>query len=202
MEREAAWQLVCEFVEDEGLKRHMLSVEAAMRWYAQSLGEDVEEWGAIGLIHDFDWEIHPTLPDHPLKGAEILRQRGVEEEIVRSVLSHYTVGTGVERERSVDFGLLACDEVTGLLVATALVRPSKNIREVAVKSVRKKWKDRSFAAGVNREEVEGATADFSRACFDGQLELWEHVSNVLTAMQSMATELGLAGRIGQETDSE
>ena len=195
MDRETTWQLVTEHVQDAGLRRHMLSVEAAMRPYARRLNEDEEHWGVVGLIHDFDWEIHPTLPDHPVKGAEILRRRGVDERIVRTVLSHYTQGTGVERQQPVDFALLACDEVTGLIIATALVRPSKDIRDVAVKSIRKKWKDRAFAAGVDRDQVEAATADFSRSCFDGQLELWEHVGNVLTAMQGVAGDLDLDGRL-------
>ena len=194
MDRETAWQLVTEFVDDPGLRRHMLSVEAAMRWYAEKLGQDTDRWGVVGLIHDFDWQIHPSLPDHPLKGAEILRQRRVDEEIVRTVLSHYTTGTGVEREMPIDFALLACDEITGLIIAATLVRPSRDIREVAIKSIRKKWKDRSFAAGIDREHVEAATTDFSQACFDGKLELWDHVGNVLEAMQGIAEALELDGR--------
>ena len=194
MDRDTAWQLVTEFVDDSSLRRHMLSVEAAMRWYAAKLDQDTDRWGVVGLIHDFDWQIHPALPDHPLKGAEILRQRRVDEEIVRTVLSHYTTGTGVEREMPIDFALLACDEITGLIIAATLVRPSRDIREVVIKSIRKKWKDRSFAAGVDREHVEAATYDFSRACFNGKLELWDHVGNVLGAMQGIAVALELDGR--------
>jgi putative nucleotidyltransferase with HDIG domain len=190
---EDGWSLVCEFVQDAGLRRHMVAVGAAMRFYATELGHDPDYWQAVGLIHDFDWEIHPDLDQHPIKGADILRQRGWDEETIRIVLSHYTGGTGVEREKPVDFALLACDEITGLIIATALVRPSKNIHDVALKSIRKKWKDRRFAAGVEREHVAEVTADFSRVCFDGQLDLWTHIGNVLTAMQSEAAWLDLEG---------
>jgi predicted hydrolase (HD superfamily) len=173
----------------------MLAVGAAMRFYANQLAADPDQWQAVGLIHDFDWEIHPNLNQHPIKGAEILRARGWDEETIRVVLSHYTFGTGVEREKPVDFALLACDEVTGLIIATTLVRPNKDISGVTLSSVRKKWKDKRFAAGVDREHVAEVTADFSRVCFDGRLELWEHVSNVLTAMQGAAAELELDGRL-------
>jgi predicted hydrolase (HD superfamily) len=195
MDRESAWQLVTEFVKDTGLRRHMQSVEAAMRWYARRLGHEEARWGAVGLIHDFDWEIHPDLDQHPMKGAAILRSRGVDEDIIRTILSHATEGTGVERERPIDFALLACDEITGLIVATALVRPDKDIRSVELKSVQKKWKTPAFAAGVARPHVEEVTADFSRACFDGQLGLWEHVGNVLEAMKGIAGDLSLDGRL-------
>jgi putative nucleotidyltransferase with HDIG domain len=190
---EDGWNLVCEFVQDAGLRRHMVAVGAAMRFYATELGHDPDYWQTVGLIHDFDWEIHPDLDQHPIKGADILGQRGWDEETIRIVLSHYTGGTGVEREKPVDFALLACDEITGLIIATALVRPSKNIHDVALKSIRKKWKDRRFAAGVEREHVAEVTADFSRVCFDGQLDLWTHIGNVLTAMQSEAAWLDLEG---------
>jgi putative nucleotidyltransferase with HDIG domain len=195
MDRNAAWALVSEFVSDAGLRRHMLAVEAAMRAYARLLDADQDHFGVVGLIHDFDWQIHPTLPDHPVKGAAILRDRGVSEDIVRTVLSHYTAGTGVERHVPVDFALLACDEITGLLIASALVRPSKDIRDMALKSVKKKWKDKAFAAGVDRAHVEQATTDFSAACFDGKLDLWEHAGNVLAAMQEAAELLELDGRL-------
>ena len=195
MSRDTAWQLVTQHVSDVGLRRHMLAVEAAMRFYGDKLGEDADRWGAAGLVHDFDWEIHPTLEDHPAKGAPILRKHGFDDDFVRTILSHNTAGTGVEREKPIDFALLACDEITGLLVAVTLVRPSKDIREVALKSVKKKWKDRAFAAGVDREHVEAAAADFSRACFAGELELWQHVENVLAAMQGAADTLELDGRM-------
>ncbi len=193
--REEAWELVEEFVQDPGLRRHMLSVAAAMRYYAAMLGEDAEYWEVIGLVHDFDWEIHPDLDRHPIAGSQILRERGWDEETIRVVLSHYTEGTSVPREKPVDFALMANDEITGLLVATTLVRPSKNIADVNIKSIRKKWKNRAFAAGVDREEVERHTADFGRICFDGQLDLWTHIGNVLAAMQADAEKLELDGRL-------
>lgn len=188
-----AWELVCEHVQDAGLRRHMQSVGAAMGWYASQLGYEADYWRAVGLLHDFDWEIHPDLNRHPIAGADILRSRGIDAETIRIILSHYTAGTGVEREKPIDFALLACDEVTGLLIAATLVRPSKDIREMQLKSVRKKWKDKRFAAGVDRAHVTEVTADFSRTCFDGELELWSHIGNVLSAMQAEATTLGLAG---------
>lgn len=190
-----AWNLVCEFVQDEGLRRHMLAVSAAMRWYAIRLNADADMWQTIGLVHDFDWEIHPDLDRHPIAGSVILRERGWDEETIRIILSHYTEGTGVEREKPVDFALLACDEITGLIIASTLVRPSKDIREVELSSVRKKWKNRAFAAGVDRDHVEQATADFSRVCFAGQLDLWQHVGNVLVAMQDAAATLKLDGSL-------
>lgn len=196
--RDEAWELVCEFVKDEGLRRHMQAVSAAMGWYAAELDHDVEHWATVGLLHDFDWEIHPDLERHPIKGADMLRERGWDEETVRIILSHATEGTGVEREKAVDFALLACDEITGLLIATTLVRPSMDIREVQIKSVCKKWKNLKFAAGVDRDHVEEVTADFSRECFGGSLDLWTHVGNVLSAMQAEAAELSLDGRLAAD----
>jgi len=194
MTRPTAFNIVCEFVKDPGLRRHMVAVEAAMRWYAAKLNGDAEEWGLAGLLHDFDWEIHPNLTDHPAKGAAILRQRGADESVITCILSHNPAVTGVQPARPMDFALLACDEITGLIIATALVRPSKNIGDVEVSSVKKKWKDRSFAAGVHRDEAQKAIEDFSRACFNGQLDLWQHVGNVLVAMQGIARELQLDGQ--------
>lgn len=192
---EWAWSTVCEFVKDDGLRRHMLAVGAAMALYARQLEQDADYWRAVGILHDFDWEIHPDLDEHPIKGAAILRERGVDEETIRVILSHYTEGTGVEREKPIDYALVACDDLTGLITAVTLVRPSKDIADVKLKSVRKKWKDRRFAAGVNREHVEEAVSDFSRACFDGQLDLWQHVQNVLQAMQGEAEALALDGQL-------
>ncbi len=198
MDREAAWQIVVDHVENVNLRKHMQAVEAAMRWYAEKLGGDVEQWAQAGLLHDFDWEIHPTLEQHPKEGVPILRERGVEEPVIQAILAHNTEGTGVERTTPLDFALLACDEVTGLISAAALIRPSKDLREVPLKSVKKRWKERSFAAGVDRDHVEKVTADFSRECFDGQLELWEHVGHVLEAMKGIAEELELDGRLAKD----
>jgi putative nucleotidyltransferase with HDIG domain len=195
MDREAAWQTVVEHVGDPGLRRHMLAVEAAMRAYATRLGEDPETWGLAGLLHDFDWEVHPSLERHPAEGAPILRARGCPEEVVQAILAHNTVGTGVERSRPMDFALLACDEITGLIIAAALIRPAKDVRDLKVKSVKRNWKDRRFTAAIDRDHIVEATADFSRVCFDGGLELWEHVGNVLEAMQGVAERLELDGRL-------
>ena len=185
MERSEALALVREFVKNENLVKHMLSVEAAMRWYAEKLGEDVELWGVVGLLHDFDWEIHPTLEEHPQAGAPILRERGVSEEIIRAILSH-AEHTGIPRETAMQKALFACDEITGLITATALVRPSRSLMDLKAKSVKKKWKDKHFAAGANRNEMEQGAEEFG-------VELWEHVGNVIEAMKVVAPELGLAG---------
>jgi putative nucleotidyltransferase with HDIG domain len=195
MDREAAWELMTGHVEAVGLRRHMVAVEAAMRFYAGELDEDVELWGLAGLLHDWDWEIHPTLEEHPAKGAPILRDNGCPETVVQAILSHNTAGTGIERSRPIDYALLACDEVTGLVIASSLVRPSKDVRDVKLKSLKKRWKEKAFARGVDRVEVEEATTDFSRVCFEGSLELWQHVQNVLGTMQGAAEALELDGRL-------
>ncbi len=197
MNRDTGWATVQEFVSKDPLRRHMLAVEAAMRWYAERLDEDVEEWGLAGLLHDFDWELHPTLEQHPRDGAPILRERGCPETVVHAILAHNTEGTGVERSRPLDFALLACDEITGLISAAALVRPSKDIRDVPLKSVKKRWKARSFAPGVDRDHVEEATADFAKQCYGGELDLWQHTNNVLEAMQGAAAALKLDGSLAQ-----
>jgi putative nucleotidyltransferase with HDIG domain len=185
MNREQALAIVNEFIENENLVRHMLAVEAAMRFYAQKFGEDEELWGVTGLLHDFDWEIHPTLDEHPQAGVPILRERGVPEEIIRAIQSHAD-HTGVPRQSQMEKALFACDEITGLITAVALVRPSRSLEDLQVKSVKKKWKDKSFAAGANRAEIEQGAAEFG-------IDLWEHVGNVIEAMRRIAPDLGLAG---------
>ena len=195
MTREEALALVHEFVKNEGLVRHMLAVEAAMRFYAEKFtegagalpAEDMEAWGMLGLIHDFDWEVHPTLDEHPSKGAPILRERGIPEDIIQDILSH-GVGTGVPRDTLRRKALMACDEITGLITAVALVRPSRSLYDLEASSVKKKWKDKAFAAGTSRPEMEEAARDFG-------VELWEHVGNVIQAMRRIAPELGLVGNI-------
>ena len=189
MTREEALAFVREYVKNEGLVRHMLCVEAAMRFYAEKFGEDVELWGLTGLLHDFDWEIHPTAEQHPADGAPILRQRGVDEVIVRAILSHGD-NTGIPRESRMEKALNACDEITGLITAVALVRPSHSLYDLEPSSVRKKWKDKAFAAGTDRSGMEKAAAEFD-------IELWEHVGNVITALRRIAPELGLVGNIQQ-----
>jgi putative nucleotidyltransferase with HDIG domain len=186
MNRDAALALMQEFVAAESLRRHMLAVEAAMRLYAGRLGGDTEEWGLAGLLHDFDWEIHPTLETHPQEGAPILRERGVPEGIVLCILSHAD-HTGVPRDTPMRRALYACDEVTGLITAVALVRPSRSLIDLTPASVRKKWKDARFAAAVNRGEIEHGAADLG-------VELWAHVENVILAMNTIASDLGLDGQ--------
>ena len=183
MDRSEALAIVREYVQNENLVRHMLAVEAAMRFYAEKFGEDPELWGVVGLLHDFDWEIHPNMETHPQAGAPILGQRGVPEEIIRAVMSHAD-HTGVPRLSRMEKALAACDEITGLVTAVALVRPSRSLADLEASSVKKKWKDRAFAAGANREEIARTTEEFG-------IELWEHVGNVIVAMRRIAPELGL-----------
>jgi len=183
--RAEALTIVREHVKNENLVRHMLAVEAAMRHYARHLGEDEEIWGLAGLLHDFDWEIHPSLEHHPQDGVPILRERGVPEVVIEAVLSHAN-HTGVPRQTRMQKALYACDEITGLITAVTLVRPSKSIQDVTVKSIKNKWKDKAFAAGAKREEIEQAAQEFG-------VELWEHAGNVLAAMQAQAKDLGLEG---------
>jgi putative nucleotidyltransferase with HDIG domain len=196
--REQAWALLTEYTQSPSLIKHALSVEAAMRAYARKFGEDEERWGVVGLIHDFDYERHPGMPDdapedlpreelHTLAGARILRERGWPQEIVLDVLSHAGYA-GVPRDTLLRKTLYAVDELTGLVAAVALVRPSKSIMDVKVRSVRKKWKDRSFAAGVNRQDVQEGAAALG-------IELSDHIGTVLQAMQGIAAELELDGQL-------
>ena len=192
MNREQAWDIVTEFTASEYLRKHMLSVEAAMRAYAQYYAAEVERWSVVGLLHDFDYERYPdvAVEGHPVIGSKILRERGVDEDIIRCILSHATEVSGVERETPMEKALYACDELTGLITATALVRPSKNLADVDVASIKKKWKNKAFAAGVDRTEIEHATADLG-------VPLDEHISRVLQAMQAIAPALGLDGSLAK-----
>lgn len=185
MNRDQGLAILQEFVKNINLQRHMFAVEAAMRDYALELGEDPEAWGLAGLLHDFDWEIHPTAEQHPQAGAPLLRERGVPEEIVRCILSHAD-HTGVPRTSLMERALFACDEITGLITAVALVRPSRSVLDVSIRSVKKKWKDAGFAAAVSRDEIEHGAAEFG-------VDLWEHVAHVLQSMCRIAPELGLQG---------
>jgi putative nucleotidyltransferase with HDIG domain len=182
--RDEAWALLQEYGSTENHVRHMLAVEAAMCAYARRFGEDKDLWGAIGLVHDFDYDRFPD--DHPYSGARILREKGYSDAIVDAILSHGE--TGVARDTLMAKTLHAVDELTGLLVAVALVRPSKDIRDVKIKSVRKKWKDKAFAAAVNREEIAHAATTLD-------IDLWEHVGVVLEAMKGVASEIGLDGQL-------
>lgn len=193
MKRQEAWDILNEFVKNESLIRHMLAVEAAMRYYAEKFQQDVETWGITGLLHDFDWEIHPTLDQHPHQGAPILRARGVPEEIVRAILSHAD-HSGVPRVSLMEKALYACDEITGLITAVALVRPSRSLYDLEVTSVKKKWKDRAFAAAVNRHEIEVGAEEFG-------IPLWEHVNNVILAMRRIAASLALEGNLPKPSQS-
>ena len=185
MDREQAWQTVCEFVQSEGLRKHMLAVEACMAAYALKYGEDEEKWAVTALLHDFDWEIHPRAPDHPMKGEPILAERGVSEEIRRAILSHANY-SGVPRESLLEKSLFACDELAGFLTACAYVKPGRSIAEVEVQSVRKKLKDKAFARAVNRDDVINGAGEMG-------LDLDEHIAFCIEAMKDRAASLGLAG---------
>jgi len=185
MNRAEAWDLLCEFTESDSLRKHALAVEAAMRRYAREHGEDEEKWGIAGLLHDFDYEQHPTLEEHPFVGANILRERGWPEEIARAVLSHGD-HTGVGRDSLMEKTLFAVDELTGLITAVALVRPSKSVLDVEPSSVRKKMKDKAFARSVNREDIVKGAEELG-------VDLNAHIGEVIKAMQSIADELGLRG---------
>lgn len=188
MDRAQAWEIVQEFTQSESLRRHMLAVEAAMRAYAPKFGGDPETWGVVGLLHDFDYEQNPdiSVEGHPVVGSKILRQRGASEETIRAILAHAEEITGVKPETPMEKTLVAVDELTGFLIAVALVRPSKSILDVELKSVRKKWKDKLFAAPVNREEIEHAAASLG-------VDLDTHIQTVLNAMKASADALGLRG---------
>ena len=187
MDRQAAWELVCEYTPSESLRRHMLAVESGMRAYARRFGEDEDLYGVVGLLHDFDYERYPDVgaDGHPLAGSKILRELGVSEEIVRAILAHAEEVTGVHAESRLEKSLLAVDELTGFLIAVALVRPSKSILDVELKSVKKKWKDKLFAAPVNRAELEHAAAELG-------VSLDEHIGLVLEALKRDAAVVGLA----------
>ena len=190
MDRETAYALVKEFVKSESLIKHMLSVEAAMRAYAVKYGEDPDHWALAGLLHDFDWEIHPSLNEHPLLGAPLLRERGVPEAIVVCILSHGSAPGLPPRETAMDKALSAVDELTGLITACVLVRPSRSLYDLTPKSVRGKWKDRAFAAAINRAEIEEATQALG-------VDLNDHIATVIGAMRTIAPELGLVGNLPQ-----
>lgn len=187
--REEAWHLVCEYTRSDSLRRHMLCVEAAMRAYALRFGADADLWGVVGLLHDFDYDQYPDVSanGHPNQGARILRELDVDETIVRAVLAHAPEITGIEPESTMEKSLLAVDELTGFLIAVALVRPSKSILDVEVKSVKKKWKDKAFAAPVNRAEIEHWATNLG-------VSLDQHIQIVLDAMKSSAESLGLTGK--------
>lgn len=187
MDREEAWGIVCEFVLTESLRKHALAVESCMRIYARIYREDEDAWGVVGLLHDFDYEIHTTEADHPQAGGPILRARGVPEDVVASILSHGDHLQDAYPRRTVrDKSLAVVDQLSGLCTAVALVRPSKSIFDVDVAAVKKKWKDKAFARTVNRQEVERYINEFG-------LTREEHIERVLQALKENAELLGLAG---------
>jgi putative nucleotidyltransferase with HDIG domain len=181
--RNSAWCLLTEFTQSESLRKHALAVEACMRAYARKFGADEELWGVVGLIHDFDYEKYPTAQEHPYKGNEILKERGYTDEIRRAIMSHAEY-TGVTRESQMEKTLFACDELAGLITATALVKPGKSLAEVDAKSVRKKMKDKAFARSVSRDDIVNGAKDLG-ADFD------EHIAFCIEAMKGIAGELGL-----------
>lgn len=185
--RDFALSIVKEYVKNDNLINHMLAVESAMTAYAEKLGEPVDTWRITGLLHDFDWEIHPTADQHPLAGAPILREKGVPEEIVHAILCHGD-HVNLPRNTLLEKGLYACDEITGLITAVALVRPSRSLYDLESSSVKKKWKDKAFAAGANREEIARGAEEFG-------VPLWEHCDFVIQAMRTIAPQLGLQGNI-------
>lgn len=183
MDRSAAWNLVCQYTASDSLRKHMLAVEAAMRAYAEKLGEDVETWGVVGLLHDFDYERWPDPPDHPLKGAGILREQGYPEDVIYAIKSHADYLPDCPRVSLLDKALYACDELAGFITAVALMRP-EGIIGMQASSVKKKLKQKSFAAAVSREDI-------ARGAEDLGVPLDKHIQFVIDAMTGSADALGL-----------
>ncbi len=183
MTLDEAWNLLCEYTQSESLRKHALAVSASMRYYARLFGEDEELWGVVGLLHDFDYERYPSLEEHPFRGMEILRQRGVSEVIVRAVGAHAN-HTSIPRESLLEHAIFACDEISGFVIAVALVRPNRSLSEVDAQAVRKKMKDKAFARGVNRDDLLNGAEELGIP-FD------QHVQNIIEALKPIATQLGL-----------
>ena len=185
MTREEAWELLCEFTKSDSLRRHALAVEACVAAYARRSGEDETKWSVTALLHDFDYEMHPEAPDHPMKGEPILAERGVDPEIRRAILSHANY-SGVPRESRLEKTLFACDELAGFLTACSYVKPGRSIHEVDTKSVRKKLKDKAFARSVSRDDIINGAAAL-------EVDLDQHIELCIEAMRQRADVLGLAG---------
>src|SRR5438046_8998409 len=192
MTRTEAFALLCEHVHDLSLRRHMQSVEAAMRAYARKLGQDEERWGIVGLLHDFDYERWPDPPDHPLKGSEILRERGYPEDVIYAIKSHADYLTDCPRVNLMDKALYACDALAGLVTAAALVRPN-GVTDLTASSVKKKMKSKGFARTVRREDIERGATDFG-------VDLTEHIQFIIDAMKPIAAELELLHGAGGEEE--
>ena len=182
MNREEAWELLGEYTKNENLRKHALAVEVCVKAYARKFGEDEEEWAVVGLIHDFDYEIYPSAPDHPLKGSEILKEKGVSEEMRRAILGHADY-SGVPRDTQLAKVLFACDELAGFITACALVRPDR-LATLEAKSVRKRMKDKAFARSVSREAILKSAEELG-------VPLDEHITFCIQAMRSIADQLGL-----------
>jgi putative nucleotidyltransferase with HDIG domain len=182
MDRAAAWDLLCEYTKNENLRRHALAVEACLRAYAKKFGEDEEVWSVVGLLHDFDYEIYPNAPDHPLKGSEILKAKGLREDLRRAILGHADY-TGVPRDTRLAKALFACDELAGFITACSLVRPDK-IMTLETKSVRKRMKDKAFARSVSREDITKGAEELG-------VPLDEHIAFSIKAMREIAEKLAL-----------
>jgi putative nucleotidyltransferase with HDIG domain len=185
IDRELAWAILCEFTANENLRKHALAVETCLTAYARRFGEDQAKWSVTALLHDFDWEIHPSAPDHPMKGEPILAERGVSEEIRRAILSHANY-SGVPRESLLEKALYACDELAGFITAISYVKPHRSVFEVDAPSVKKKMKDKAFARSVNRQDITDGARDLG-------VDLDEHIAFCVKAMQDRAEELGLKG---------
>jgi putative nucleotidyltransferase with HDIG domain len=182
MDRQVAWDLLCEYTKNENLRKHALAVEACVVAYARKFGEDENKWGVVALIHDFDYEMYPHAPDHPLKGSEILKEKGVPEDIRRAILGHADY-TGVPRDSQMAKVLFACDELAGFITACALVRPDR-LATLEAKSVRKRMKDKAFARSVNREDIVKGAEELG-------IPLDEHITFCIRAMRGIAETLGL-----------
>src|SRR5437588_165102 len=193
MNRADAFALVTEYTQNPSLIKHMLAVEAAMRAYARKLAEDEERWGIVGLLHDFDYERWPNPPDHPLKGAEILRERGYPDDVIYAIKSHADYLPDCPRVHLMDKALYACDELAGLITAAALVRPS-GITDLTASSVKKKMKSKGFARNVKREDIERGAADLG-------VDLTEHIQFIIDAMKPHAAELGLLQGTSSESET-
>ena len=191
MDRTAAFELMCEYTQNEALRRHMLSVEVAMQAYAEKFGEDVEKWGIVGLLHDFDYERWPTAPDHPLQGAKILAEKGYADDVIYAIKSHVDDVPDCPRQSRLDKTLFACDELCGFITAVALVRPD-GIDGMKSKSVRKKMKQRSFAEKVKREDIVSGADELG-------VELNEHIQFVIDALTTKADELELRTKAESES---
>lgn len=183
IDREAAWAVLTEFTKSDSLRKHALAVEASMRAYAERYGEDLESWGMAGMLHDFDYEMHPTAPRHPMKGAEILLSRKVPDPVVHAILAHADY-SGFPRVSRLDRALYGCDELSGFVTACALVRPGKAIAGLETASVKKKLKDKAFARTVNRDDVYRGASELG-------VDLDEHIGFVIQALTAAAPRLGL-----------